>query len=90
MREKMNFKKSMFILITVIFLASIAGVCASDANGTIVAVDDANQIEVSSSDVMSEDNLGTNEENTAFAQADDGAVSAEGDSQTLGEGKGTF
>ena len=51
----MDFKKSMLILILAIFLISIAGVCAGDANDTAIASDDANQIEVSSNDMMTED-----------------------------------
>jgi hypothetical protein len=43
----MKYKKIMLILITAIFLASIAGVCAADANDTIVANENTNQIELS-------------------------------------------
>ena len=58
----MKYKKIMFMLITAIFLVSIAGVCAADANDTIVASDDANQMELSSNNEITEDNLKTSEE----------------------------
>ena len=59
----MKYKKIMLILITAIFLASIAGVCASDANDTAVASEDTSQIELSDSNKVIEDNLQTSEEN---------------------------
>ena len=86
----MDFKKSMLILIMAIFLTSIAGVCAGDANDTPIASDDANQIVVSSNDMMTEDSLKTSEEDTTFAQTDDESVSAGSDSEILGEGNGTY
>ena len=55
----MKYKKIMLILITAIFLASIAGVCASDANGTIVAVDDVNQTDSDSNFVLSDSESGS-------------------------------
>ena len=55
----MKSKKIMLILITAIFLASIAGVCASDANGTIVAVDDVNQTDSDSNFVLSDSESGS-------------------------------
>ena len=91
LREKMKYKKIMIILITAIFLVSIAGVCAADANDTMITSEDANQMELSSSDVIVEDNLQTGEENTTLMQAnDDETVSAESGSQILGEGEGTY
>ena len=82
----MKYKKIMFMLITAIFLVSIAGVCAADANDTIVASDDANQMELSSNNEITEDNLKTSEENNTLTQAND----AESDSQILSEGEGTY
>ncbi len=55
----MKFKKIMLIIIMAIFLASIAGVCASDANGTIVAVDDVNQTDSDSNFVLSDSESGS-------------------------------
>ena len=75
----MEFKRSMLILIMAIFLASIAGVCAGDVNDMIVASEDANQMELSSSDVITEDNLKTIEEIASFAQADDESISDDGE-----------
>ena len=87
----MDFKKSMLILVLAIFFISIAGVCASDANDTIVASEDANQIELSSGNQITEDNLQTTEENTTFAQTDnDESISVETDSQILSESEGTY
>ena len=86
----MKYKKSLLILITAIFLVSVAGVCASDANDTAIASDDSNQMELSSDSEISEDNLQTGEENSILTQNDDETVSAESDSQTLGAGEGTF
>ena len=87
----MKFKKSMIILITTVFLLSIASVCAADASDTTVASEDANQMEVSSSDAIAEDSLKTSEENTTLTQAnDDEIVSAESGSQILGEGEGNY
>ncbi|WP_462315449.1 right-handed parallel beta-helix repeat-containing protein, partial [Methanobrevibacter sp.] len=86
MREKMEFKKSMIILILAIFLVSIAGVCAADANETVTASEDANQMDVSSSNVIDEDNLKTSEGNAAFTQANDD----ESDSQTLSADEGNY
>ena len=57
----MRFKKRLIILMLAIFLVSIAAVSAADANDTIVASEDANQIELSSNNVIDEDNLKTSE-----------------------------
>ena len=82
----MKYKKIMLILIMAIFLASIASVCAADANDTLVASEDTNQMDLSSNDEITEDNLKTSEENTTLTQAND----AESDSQILSEGEGTY
>ena len=66
----MKYKKIMLILITAIFLASIAGVCAADANDTLVASEDTSQIELSDSDKVIEDNLQTSEENDELTLTD--------------------
>ena len=89
-RENMKYKKSLLILIMAIFLVSIAGVCASDANDTAIASDDSNQMELSSDSEISEDNLQTGEENSILTQNDDETLNAEIDSQTLGADEGTF
>ena len=80
----MKYKKIMLILITTIFLVSIAGVCASDANDTLVASEDTNQIEISDSDKTIEDNLQTNEENpTLTVEENDETLSSKTDSEIL-------
>ena len=86
----MKYKKSLLILIMAIFLVSIAGVCASDANDTAIAGDDSNQMELSSDNEISEDDLQTGEENTILTQNDDETVSAQTDSERLSEGSGTY
>ena len=75
----MKYKKIMLILITAIFLVSIASVCAADANDTMVASENTNQMDLSSNNVIVEDSLQTSEENTTLTQAND----AESDSQNL-------
>ena len=67
----MGYKKSIILIILVIFLFSIAGVCASDVNDMPIASEDANQMELSSNNEITEDNLQTSEENTTLAQAND-------------------
>jgi uncharacterized repeat protein (TIGR01451 family) len=81
----------MLILITAIFLVSIVSVCASDANDTMVASEDANQIELSSNNELVEDNLKASEENNTLTQAnDDESVSAKIDSEILTADEGTY
>ena len=53
----MKYKKIMLILITAIFLASIAGVCASDANDTIVTSEDNLEIDKTTDDTIGVDGL---------------------------------
>ena len=67
----------MLILITAIFLASIAGVCAADANDTTVASENTNQIELSDSDKVIEDNLQTSEENDELTLTDNDVLGAD-------------
>ncbi len=80
----MKYKKIMLILITAIFLVSIAGVCAADANDTMVASENTNQIELSDSDKVIEDNLQTSEENEALASTDYDEAIAQTDTEVLG------
>ena len=80
----MKYKKIMLILITAIFLVSIASASASDANDTLVANEDTNQIEISDSDKTIEDNLQTSEENPTLAvDENDETLSYEIDSEIL-------
>ena len=90
MSEKMEFKKSIIILIMAVFLVSIASVCAADANDTtIVSEDDG--IELTANNVISKDNLKTSEDNAVLVQTnDDETVSAESDSQTLAADEGNY
>ena len=67
----------MIIVITAIFLVSIAGVCASDANDTTVSSEDTSQIELSDSDKVIEDNLQTSEENDELTLTDNDVFGAD-------------
>ena len=73
----MKSKKTMLILIAAIFLASIASVCAADANGTTVASEDTSQIELSDSNKVIEDNLQTSEENDELTLTDNDVLGAD-------------
>ena len=73
----MKSKKIMLILITAIFLVSIASASASDANDTMVASENTNQIEISDSDKTIEDNLQTSEENDELTLTDNGVLGAD-------------
>ena len=73
----MKSKKIILILITAIFLASIAGVCAADANDTLVASEDTSQIELSDSNKIIEDNLQTSEENDELTLTDNDVLGAD-------------
>ena len=80
-------KKGVFLLcLAICILFTLSSICASDANDTTVASEDANQIELSSKDVTLDDNLKTSEENNILTQANDD----ETDSQMLSEGEGTY
>lgn len=80
-------RKGVFLLcLAICILFTLSSVCASDANDTMVASEDANQIELSSNDVTLDDNLKTSEENNILTQANDD----ETDSQMLSEGEGTY
>ncbi len=50
----MEYKKSIILIILTIFLLSIAGVCASDVNDTLVTSEDNTEIELSQSDETDE------------------------------------
>lgn len=52
----MMFKRMLLVICLFVCLFSMARVCASDTNDTMVASDDANQIELSVNDEMSMDN----------------------------------
>ena len=66
---KMEFKKSMIIIILTVFLLSIAGVCASDTNDT--AVGDADEIETDSLEKVADDALAvSNDEEVLRASSD--------------------
>ena len=68
------------MLALAIFILGAAGVCASDVNDTAIA--DADQMELSASNEMNADTLGTSEENT-LTQANDCEILGEDESGTF-------
>ena len=79
MREKMEIKKGMLILIMAIFLVSIAGVCASDVNDTVIASEDATPIEIAQSDDISVD------DGQVLEKSNDEEMISEGDVGTFSQ-----
>ena len=69
----MKYKKIMLILITAIFLVSIAGVCAADANDTIVTSEDNMEI-----DQTTDDAIGVGED-TDLASSDENEILNDGE-----------
>ena len=73
-REKMKYRKIMFMLVLAIFIFGAASVCASDVNDTVIASEDTIQTELSAGneneiveqasndEVISEANVGTFQE----------------------------
>ena len=80
MRNTMKFKKIMLILITAIFLLSIASVCASDVNDTAIASEDTIPLEITQSDEIS-----VNNDNQAIEQSNDEEKISEGKTGTFSE-----
>ncbi|MBE6502664.1 MAG: hypothetical protein E7Z79_09545, partial [Methanobrevibacter thaueri] len=66
----MKVNKSIIMLILVIFILSLTSVCAGEMDDAI-ASNDTDQIELSSNDKISEDNLQTNEEKATLGESDD-------------------
>ena len=88
-REKMKYKKTIILLLLVVFLLSIAGVSASEIGDTI-ASENANTIELSTDNDIIEDNLQTSEENEALASTDYDEAIAQTDTEVLGEGSAKY
>ena len=76
----MEYKKSMIILILTFFLLSIASVCASDANDTVIASEDTTPIEMAQSDEIS-----VNDDSQAIGQSNDEEIISEGNVGTFSE-----
>ena len=78
-------KKGIFIFILLILaLFSVSCIYAADVNDTLVASEYTNQIELSDSDKVIEDNLQTSEENEALASTDYDEAIAQTDTEVLG------
>ena len=87
----MECRKTIIFLMIAIFLFSIASVSASDVNDTVIAFEDTSQNELSDCNEIVTDNLKASEENNILEQTDsDKAVSAESDSEILGESEGNY
>ncbi|MEE1135045.1 MAG: hypothetical protein UHW60_09755, partial [Methanobrevibacter sp.] len=70
----MKIKKSIIMLMLVIFLFSLTSVCAGEMDDAM-ASDDTDQIVLSSNDGIAEDNLKTGDEKVTLAESDDSAES---------------
>ena len=68
--EIMKFKKIMFVGILLLAIFAIGAVSASDVNDTAIANEDTSQIELSTSNEITEDNLQTSEENDELTLTD--------------------
>ena len=89
-REKMKYKKIMFMLVLAVFLLSITCVSASEIDDTL-ASEDTNTIGLSVDKDIIEDNLQTSEENDELALNDnDETLSAKNDTDVLSDNSGTY
>ena len=86
----MKYKKSIIIIVFVIFLFAIAAVSASDVDDTVIASGDESQMEISANEELSEKNLQTNENNILAQANNEETVSVETNSEILTEGEGTY
>ncbi len=73
----MEYKKSIIILLLTIFLFSIASVCASDVNNTVVASEDTQAIELSQNEEMT-----TTDESQKTIQTNDTEMLTANDEET--------
>ncbi|WP_405306884.1 peptidoglycan-binding protein [Methanobrevibacter sp.] len=79
----MKYKKSIIMLVLVIFIFGAASVCASDVND-MVASENTGQMELSSNKEMAEDNLQIGEDNSELTlDADDEGVSTQSNMDIL-------
>ena len=84
-------KKGILILTFLILaLFSVSCIYASDVNDSLAAGEDTNQIELSDSDKVIEDNLQTSEENEALASTDYDEAIAQTDTEILGADSATY
>ena len=88
----MKYKKSIIVLVLVIFIFGAASVCASDADDTIIVSEDTSQIELSVGSELDGDNLKTSEQNNIPLQTDnEKTVCVENDREIVGaDEEGTF
>ena len=80
----MKFKKIMFVGILLLAIFAIGAVSAIDVNDTAIANEDTSQIELSTSNEITEDNLQTSEENEALASTDYDEAIAQTGTEVLG------
>ena len=77
----MKYKKSMIMLVILIFIFAAANVCASDVNDTVIASADDSTVELSQAD---SDEIISTDENELLSQTENEIIS-EGDSGTFAE-----
>jgi len=78
----MKYKKIMFMLVLAIFIFTVASVCASDMNDTVIASEDDSTIELSQADTGE---MMSSEENELIGQTENVELISEGNSGTFTE-----
>ena len=83
--KTMKFKKSIILLVLVIFIFGVANVCASDVNDMLLASENTGQMVLSAGNEITVDALQINEENDTLTQANNyESLGVETDAGVLG------
>ena len=83
--KTMKFKKSIILLVLVIFIFGVANVCASDVNDMVLASENTGQMVLSAGNEITVDALQINEENDTLTQANNyESLGVETDAGVLG------
>ena len=85
----MKYKKSIIMLVLVIFIFGAASVCASDVNDTAIVSEDTNQIGLSDNNKIIGDNRQTSGEKLGLS-VDDESLSAQTDTNVLSDSPATY
>ena len=78
----MKYKKIMFTLVLAVFIFSVASVCASDMDDTVIASEEDSTIELSQSDT---DKMLSSEDDELIGQTENVEIISEGNSGTFAE-----